>query len=347
MTCAEKLSFSAYAVPVVNSIPTVISFTDQSRPRFWYAVIADCSAQQLEAQYQITFLNPGGAWSRQFSFEEQGLVGMHLAFFLFFVIGVSAHLYGVWQFHKSNSFHPLIRLLTSSILMEFVSIMCYFIHYAIYADNGVGAPGLKGLAEILHMAAVLLLMLLLLLIAKGWAITSNYLTDKNFLVVVISLFLLAYIALFIWDNVGRDPASTIYFYDSVPGIIVICLRVVTLVWFLWYLWKTYQLETLPEKRKFYIYFGVVYVIWFVALPIIVIIAAALSPWVREKIVTGLTLSINSLAFLALGFLLWPSRASEYFSIKPAGALLDQEISSGGGAYGSSTSGQSLIHDDNL
>lgn len=84
------------------------------------------------------------------------------------------------------------------------------------------------------------------------------------------------------------------------------------------------MESLPEKRRFYKIFGGGYFVWFLTLPIVTIIAAILSPWVREKIVTTILLVIQTLGFVGLMFLLWPSRAIDYFSIRASNIIHDDE-----------------------
>eukprot|EP01120_Amphizonella_sp_Union-15-10_P017391 TRINITY_DN963_c0_g1_i1.p1 TRINITY_DN963_c0_g1~~TRINITY_DN963_c0_g1_i1.p1 ORF type:complete len:434 (-),score=47.48 TRINITY_DN963_c0_g1_i1:78-1379(-) len=320
LTCEQKSNYSLVSLPVVPGIEEGLTIGDYARPHFWYVAVANCKAPKEIGigmfQYDIKFLNPGGRLTRQFSYDEQGLFGMYLFYFLFYFFGLIVHLIGVWQLYRRAAFHPIVRLLTTTIVLEFVSIFCGLVHYGVYASDGKGAPGLGSLGELLHMSAIITFTFLLILISKGWAITSNILTDKNLLIVLVMLFLLGYIGLFIWDIVGRDPASTIYFYDSIPGIFVVVLRVLTLVWFGWCLYHTYHLETLPEKRKFYTVFGAALGVWFIALPIVVAIAAGIDPWMRAKVVNGLSLTVNALGFGALAFLLWPSRAQEYFSILP-------------------------------
>jgi hypothetical protein len=184
------------------------------------------------------------------------------------------------------------------------------------------------------MGAELVLMFMLILVAKGWAITTNYLTDRNLILLSMCALLLSYLALFIWDNAGRDPASTLYFYESVPGIILLVLRTLVWIWFGWCLKNTLALETLPEKRNFYILFGGACTLWFLLLPLFVIIATGMEPWYREKVITSMTSSLNALALSAFTYLLWPTRAADYFSIKPTNALLSSDVD---------TSNESLVY----
>jgi len=176
------------------------------------------------------------------------------------------------------------------------------------------------------MVSQLTFMFLLVLLAKGWAITKSEVDDKKFLVIMVSAFLLAYITMFIWQNVGRDPASTLYVYESAPGIIILVLRSLALLWFLFLLRKTHLDEQNDEKKRFYFIFGILYTLWFLALPLIVLLAVLLQAWYRFKVVTGLFLCVNTLGLFGLAFLLWPNRASRYFQVTKTDLLLGKSSS---------------------
>jgi hypothetical protein len=65
---------------------------------------------------------------------------------------------------------------------------------------------------VLSMISQLMFMFLLLLLAKGWAVSNTAVSDKTYLIVGVCVFLLSYITMFIWQNVGEDPASTVSIY---------------------------------------------------------------------------------------------------------------------------------------
>lgn len=286
--------------------------------------------------YRVEFLNPGGLWYRQFSYDEQGIGPIYIFFFVAYAVLLAVHGFGVWRQMKTEQWHPIIRILSACIAVQLLSCLAMVIHYSIYANDGIGAPGLQGLGTLLDMASTVVLMFLLILLAKGWAITTSYLAHKNVLIVVLALFILAYLALFIWDYAGRDPASTLYFYESWPGIIVLVLRFATWLWFLWCLRGTIRLESLPEKRTFYFVFGGCYSLWFISLPIFVLVAFVTAPEYRFRTVTGLATAFEYLVLTAFAFLLWPSRASNYFVIKASPQLLsvNNDISPDSTNYGS-------------
>jgi hypothetical protein len=311
----------------------VISMSQFARSYYWFVALADCTASTINVpNYVVNWTNPGGFWTRNFSYDQQGLVFIYIFYTVFYFILVLAHGWAIYQQHQAEQWHPVIRVLSVAIGLGFLSVIAELTHYLIYAGNGIGVPAILGFGDLMTMASQVVLMFQCILIAKGWAITTSYLTDKYIVLVVMALFVVAYLALFIWDKAAPNPASVLFFYESIPGIIVSILRVLTCGWFVWSLRNTIRLESLPEKRMFYFVFGGSYTVWFLLLPLIVLIAVFLAAWVRFRIITALMVTSDFLGLSALAFLLWPSRASNYFVIKASPQLLS--VKGGGGTgYG--------------
>jgi len=132
---------------------------------------------------------------------------------------------------------------------------------------------------------------------------------------ILAMFIL-YLALFIWDYVGRDPASVVYFFDSAVGYIIIVVRLGLLGWFCWSLVETYKMEEDPAKRRFYLIFGGLAAAWFVFLPFFVLVALGMPDYNRYKGVTGISLAIDSFGLVSMVFLFWPSRIESFFTVRP-------------------------------
>jgi len=77
-------------------------------------------------------------------------------------------------------------------------------------------------------------------------------------------------------EVGFDPASSVYAYDTAPGAILVVLRSLVMIWFIYELYRTFHEEANEVKRTWYVYFGLFYTLWFVILPFIVVVAAVVS-----------------------------------------------------------------------
>jgi len=236
--------------------------------------------------------------------------------FVLYTCILAAHLYGVSQLVKSGSYHTLVRFTTLGFVLLYFATFFYMIHYSVYADNGIGSPGLEGFALFLTMLSQLVFMFLCILISKGWTITTNHLAQSLAIKSVMLVLLVLYIALFIWDYVGRDPASTIYFWDSPVGYIIVVVRVGIMVWFMWSILETYRMEEEALKRKFYVIFGSLAAWWFALLPFFVLVALGISDWNRFRTVSGITLFIDSVGLVVLVGLFWPTRIENFFTVHP-------------------------------
>ncbi|KYQ90535.1 hypothetical protein DLAC_09160 [Tieghemostelium lacteum] len=318
LTCEQKITSTAdLKVYIVDNLSFANNVTlpvnNPNQPHFWYIVAAACG-QSVDVDYNIEMLNAGGLWKAQFSWDEQGLEALYLFYFFVFLFLTVYTIYSSWVLIQSRSFHPVAKLLSLAIYLEFFSVFILLIHYGVYSHNGVGGNGVQGFGELLDLSAQLAFILLLILISKGWAISRVNLEDKKIIMGVMGGLSALYLIMFIWYKAGQDPASSVYMYDTVPGILLLIARSLAMIWFMWCAYNTYMEEHHPSKRQFYLYFGIAFVAWFISLPFICIIAAAVDPWVRLKTVIAFYVTFNALAFTAVAFLLAPSRANEYFSI---------------------------------
>ena len=152
----------------------------------------------------------------------------------------------------------------------------------------------------------------------SWGITNPNISflreEKLSLIIIIGVLFVSYIVLFFFGEFGLNPATNVYLYQSIPGIILLCIRFLLFLYFLWCLQKTIREDSDSGKKVFYYSFGGGYAIWFLSLPLVVFISFGFSAWYRQKVVDTLMLLITAFGFTMIGFLLWPSRASKYFAI---------------------------------
>eukprot|EP00164_Ancoracysta_twista_P001448 GFYU01001888.1.p1 GENE.GFYU01001888.1~~GFYU01001888.1.p1 ORF type:complete len:434 (-),score=118.82 GFYU01001888.1:274-1575(-) len=291
-------------------------FDDNRRPHYWYWALLNCNTTTMSIKYEASYLNPGGFWTREISYDYQGYPEMYVVFSILFLIFAVIHIKGTLSLGRTSPLHPIIKLLTTAVALQFASLMFIMIHWLVYAGNGKGAPALDAIGFFIDAAANLIFLYLLLGLAMGWGISmiSVFEHKKQIMGVLVAYFIL-YFLVFIWEYVARDPASTYYMYESGPGIVLIVARLLTLGWFLWLIYNTYAHESLPEKRRFYKHFSIVYSLWFLGLPFVVLMAAVLDPWVRAKTVTAIYLLITTIGFCYVGFWFWPTRAAQFFKIE--------------------------------
>lgn len=133
---------------------------DLSRPRFWYVSMVACFRNtttckwqhyqrhdQLEYDIWLVNGNPNSsglnALTYQFSYDRQNTVELYLLFFVCYVILVPFQLYAA----RMQS-HPVTRLFTASLLLEFLAICLILIHVLKFALDGVGYEQLEVAGDI-------------------------------------------------------------------------------------------------------------------------------------------------------------------------------------------------------
>lgn len=113
---------------------------------------------------------------------------------------------------------------------------------------------------------------------------------------------------------ARSP-EIFFFYESLPGTLLLVLRLLFGVWFLFSLRDTLRLENTPERRSFYKIFGISFFAWIVYLPIISWILLLENPAYRFKVTEIICLLADISAYIAFIVLLWPSRISNIFTVQ--------------------------------
>lgn len=75
-------------------------------------------------------------------------------------------------------------------------------------------------------------------------------------------------------------------YHTLPGWISLGFRIILMIWFLHELRHTMMLEQDPRKLRFYLHFGAGILVWFVHLPLVVVVALQIDLLWRYKIIIG-------------------------------------------------------------
>ncbi|GBP97390.1 hypothetical protein EVAR_70528_1 [Eumeta japonica] len=82
----------------------------------------------------------------QFSFDRQNTLELYLIFWLCYIVLLPVQIYAV-RIQK----HPVTRLFTSSLLLEFIALCFNVLHTVKYAADGVGFPGLAAIGDVLDI----------------------------------------------------------------------------------------------------------------------------------------------------------------------------------------------------
>uniref|UniRef100_A0A146L419 Transmembrane protein 145 n=1 Tax=Lygus hesperus TaxID=30085 RepID=A0A146L419_LYGHE len=313
-----------YPWNVVKHSQFTFAIKDLSVPRFWYVSLVACYRNETTCEWhhmpQDTILdydiwlvngNPNSSAYNplvyQFSFDRQNTVELYLVFFGVYLILVPLQLYAV-----SRQRHPVTRLFTASLIMEFLSLAFNLVDVLKFTIDGVGYPKLAVTGDIFDILSRTIFMLLLLLLAKGWAVTRQEFTWKPLLFLIWLMYGVVHILLYVWNKTEVDIIEDIDEYQTWPGWLILGLRCLIIVWFLLELRSTVRYEHNDSKLNFFLHFGASALVWYIYLPIVALIALQIPAFWRYKLLMGITYSADCLAYIVMAQLLWPTRSEQYF-----------------------------------
>ncbi|KAH3854170.1 uncharacterized protein LOC127875469 isoform X2 [Dreissena polymorpha] len=297
------------------------------QPRFWYVSLVachrtsqSCSWQErtdldFEVEYDIWLVNGDPAskhlnpFEHQFSFEMHDVFEIYAIFCLLYIPTIV-----VWLMAFYKQLHTITKMFTVCICGEFAGISFNFLHVLIFAFNGVGAEWLKVLGNLLGILAECLFMLLLLVIAKGWTVTSLTLSSKLHVIGIWTVYTVLNTVFFIVSLTKVDLITNVDEWNSWPGYVIVAFRLVVMIWFFFELRATMRHDfpmTLLARLDFYHQFAAYYLVWFIYLPVLVLIANQFSYLWRYKTILSITYGADWLSFLVLIHLFWPSRSVLY------------------------------------
>lgn len=341
----QTLSQSATVAPIQRVV------WQKAHPRFWYISVVNCrpdewqvlstgSVEEALFHYKIELKNPGGPFAREFSVDHQGeLLARLFGLALFAPAAVVMWWLTLFRF-STLAMVASWRALCGVVSIHAFAMVLYAVDGVLFVQDGVGAPGFETLARFLEALQVAYFTVMLLALIKGWTTSYSQLKSRHKATnLAMALLLVAgYTLVFAWESIGGVPASAFTLYDSEPGVLLICVRLLATVWFLFSARVRYRKSTTPEKRRFFVLFSTFGVSWFLSQPIVGLVAVNMPTWIRAKSVTFMVsvstsaadvlppclvvdawghmpqgLFVNTLGYALLGYLVWPNHIESAFN----------------------------------
>ncbi|XP_065160392.1 integral membrane protein GPR180 [Atheta coriaria] len=324
---------------VVKDYQLTYVIQDLKQPSFWYVSFVACyrnkttcewnhydMGNDYELEYDLWLVNGNpnissfSTLSYQFSFDRQNTLELYFLFWLCYMVLVPLQLYAV-RIQK----HPVTKLFTASLLLDFIALCLIMIHTLKFSLDGMGYPKLAMAGDIFDILARTSFMLLLLLLAKGWAVTRLELTWKPLVFAIWLCYGVVHILLYVWNLTEVDIIEDIDEYQTWPGWLMIVFRSLIMIWFLYELRTTMLYEHNTQKLNFLLHFGASSLVWFIYLPILALIALHVSALWRFKLLLGITYSADCVAYCVMAHLLWPTRSEQYFLLAGMSAADTEEL----------------------
>lgn len=323
--CDTKLAAAVTIaeLPPGSSIGRAI-VVNRASPVYMYAAVPVCNGTSaaVSCDLHITFSGTGYA---EVPYSAVGIVQTYIITFLAAVVCLLALVISQeWLLHASWVATPLpVKLAGLSCFLWGCGCGFMLVHWVAYTINGEGEPSLEGTARVADALARLVAAILLLLLVKGWRLSPTVTGSRPADVSALARLIIAvaagclgclYIALAGWYLQDRDVTSTLYAYDSPPGLVICAMyTIVGALFALQGVLSWHRFRDAPGARRFFVVLTAGFVSWFAIVPIAVLVGNTLPDYEDERCVE-ITEAVASIVFYAAAvYALRPSVSQTVFN----------------------------------
>jgi hypothetical protein len=326
LTCEDfrEAANTFYAVgPKLAAAPHEFHLTigvhEHVRPRFWYFTWINCGEGLPNSlSYELHAVNPLQGSQAEFSMDRRNPVPVELIF-MFLFAGVFAVLLVLYNLPCDWRARPLLAVLQASATCSACSCLCLKVHNDVYARDGLGLALAEILGLLFACAAKALLAVIMFLLARGWSLIADNAdaSRRGFITIVFVGIIVLSVGCEIHGQFFHDQSTSLYLYQSWPGMFILALNLVLLGAASYLLYETYRKEASREVRAFYRLMAIANMSYFASLPLICMLAEFSHPWNRRKYVESAELTIRFAAIAFLLYCLWPTLLEERVPLRPA------------------------------
>lgn len=325
-SCSEKNNLARFRRPLQlktngdwsNAITSTLG--NNARPYVWYFVMSDCSGDHKNSvkiheldyiiEFEVSIHNSDGS---EFSIEDKDFMTPFMMLMIFCAIGL---LYNFKKFYSEyrNNMHvdyPLI-FVNLAIFLQLCALVCEIIHLTVYSSNGMGSFVFNLLNNVFSIFSQFVFTILLILISWGWTINFTDLESMNCFLPFSGFIALIQIVCTIISKISDDEYYKFHDYENWAGYSILILRVALFLYFIKGLYCSF-LEARETIKRFIVKLGLYGSVYFLAIPIIVIITTIVAPYCRHKVVVigSLSLQILGMIFMTV---LFNETKGDYFEI---------------------------------
>ncbi|XP_028811339.1 integral membrane protein GPR180 [Denticeps clupeoides] len=303
LSCLDRVSAAQLSVSL-STVEHNLTIPPQSYPQAWHIMYTDrytCQEEDVDGAlgdvgFQITLLNPDSAGNPldHFSAEEAGLHTFYFLLILAYFVASCIYVQPLWQaLNKGGPMHTVLKVLSTALVLQGMSVLFNYIHMARYARDGVGAPLMGSLAEFCDMVAQMQMLYMLLSLCMGWTLSRSRKSQVKPLqwdssptstaLAMGGVFTQG--ALLIWEQFEDTEHHSYHAQGSMAGVLLMALRVVLALLLASVLYQIVSAERSALKRDFYLSFAKGCFLWFLCHPVLVLISGIFNEHQIEKVIT--------------------------------------------------------------
>lgn len=296
-TCEEKMADANHVNPVDLSKKSPnthynINILERIRPRFWYFTFVSCDGldlSDLPIRYEVHATNDKWGWQSEFSLDHMGMFAFYLCMTVLFCIAGLATAWGTrWRAAAQDPpmrEHPFIQLLTLAYASSCASCMLCLLHYYLFIHDGFGSLRIRFLGIVAGLISNCTMYLLAILASCGWAISGFELPSRRCFLGLVTCVGGVHLMCELYSELLVDQSTQLYSYQGSGGVFSLMLKIFMFCWFAFQVKVSYEEELEEKRRRFYKILGVSMSAWALNVPVTVLLAFQIAPWVRYKVVT--------------------------------------------------------------
>eukprot|EP00929_Paragymnodinium_shiwhaense_P028533 TRINITY_DN16512_c0_g1_i1.p1 TRINITY_DN16512_c0_g1~~TRINITY_DN16512_c0_g1_i1.p1 ORF type:complete len:506 (-),score=87.49 TRINITY_DN16512_c0_g1_i1:229-1626(-) len=332
LSCEDKMARAKRVMPIHASARRVEGFRriarlhEKVRPRWWYFAAVSCSDADVYVEYEVTARNlPYGRFFGEFSTHQRYYIHIFvLAFFVHLVLlGFQLRAVAIIKAlaGDDNTYgkakRPFVTLLTLGVALEVLSCLLSLVHYGLQGKQGHGLHVVYVVAKALSMVSKFCLVSLLLFVSQGKCVSYILVrTDVTKMARLLAPFLVSDFMLEVWAERAQSlNYTTDWVYSTPLGWVIVLMDIALLCVYLSNLNDTLEVERGRGDERFYRRWGVIYAVWFLAMPLAALLSSVvLATYVRHTVSLIITQAANAGAFASLIAGLWPSNPHAKFRL---------------------------------
>jgi len=332
----------------------------RGRDHYWYAMLMDCFLEEYDAhpppmRYEIVFTN---GYSH-LPADETGMTfinGLALVAMVSYGLIFGLHLFNQWLALKQG--HLITLVFAIAYALQTASVLCELCHLRRYSLDGKGLRwrhtwlALDFLSGLLQSVSELIISVLLIALGFGWTLgletkepiqgvagrvlaglqrpaqLLNGLRSPS-LLLLLSIAVVQF-ALQAFGRTFEEDFNNFHDHEHWPGLALLAIRLALCALFTWALRRSLLVEKQTEVASFLYQLWLSGTIWFICLPLLVLIAMALPPYRRHQVVAGGSIVLQTLALALLSTLFL--KRSHYYrisSLAHLGSVFDAGFSKAG------------------
>ena len=327
-TIAQACNDSRKGAGRYHQMSATIPVYDKRRDRVWHfiAVKRNCYfASQKDIVIpeeagiiELKMHNPGGLFTYEFGVNKYFILQT-----LFVCTTILFMLFIVYTFKRftDGPLHPITRFLSYTISVQVVALILYTSSYITMATTGEAHKNIMLImGRLVDVSADTMFLLLVVVFSMGFKVlnppgvassadTETVQKRRHSLMlffVTVCALRIAFVSVEVHEGVWNNISP----YKSIPGILLAILRLPMAMYYGNTLSGTIRRSDEITNKTFFTTWGIIFSAHIIGLPIYVLLAEVVSPWVEYRVVFCADIAVRTILMVAMGAILMPGKRSD-------------------------------------